>query len=318
MIDLDMRDKKVEVWNGGLPDCFLYRAQSKSLDLIRSTHLPLGVLGAKDFKADTQIFEMHDNDRIFMWSDGILEALNSEGEMFGEARLRGLFGNTDEPATLFASVNDAVNNFIGDSQRADDLSFVEVTMVDIRDFEGTNDLPLKKVHHGPSDWSLSYDARPDTLREFNPLPMLLQILMDIPGLRPHSGQIYTVLAELYSNALEHGLLRLASNAKTSSDGFASYYQQRTQRLAELCEGAIRFDIEYRGDTRGGRLIVRVCDSGAGFDYRKYFNNALGTDGYSGRGVPLLQRICDRVEYRGNGNEVEVEFNWRYAAARQQS
>ncbi len=75
--------------------------------------------------------------------------------------------------------NNTVNEFIGGGERADDLSFVEVTMVDQNDFEGTNELPVKKSHQGPSDWAMTYDARPDTLREFNPLPMLQQIMMDL-------------------------------------------------------------------------------------------------------------------------------------------
>jgi len=316
MIDLDMRDKKVEIWNGGLPDCYLFNAASKELTQLKSTHLPLGVLNSKDFKGDTVVHEMRDGDRLFMWSDGILEAVNSSGLMFGEARLRSLFDNVDTPSSLFARISDTVNEFIGDGEPADDLSFVEVTMVDQKDFEGTNELPAKKAHQGPSDWAMTYDARPDTLREFNPLPMLLQILMDIPGLRPHSGQIYTVLAELYSNALEHGILQLSSAEKISSTGFAQYYHERSRRLAELKDGFVRFEIDYCGDSRSGRLVVRVVDSGKGFDHHKFFDSACTTEGYSGRGVPLLRKICDRVEFVGNGSAVEVEFNWRYASGRQ--
>jgi DNA-binding response OmpR family regulator len=316
MIDLDMRAKKVEIWNGGLPDCYLYSAASGQLTLLKSSHLPLGVLNSKDFKGNTTVHEMHDGDRLFMWSDGILEAVNGDGEMFGEARLRALFENVDDPSALFARINETVSEFIGDEQPADDLSFVEVTMVDQNDFEGTNELPVKKAHQGPSDWTMTYIARPDTLREFNPLPMLLQILMDIPGLRPHSGQIYTVLAELYSNALEHGILGLSSAEKVSSVGFAQYYHERSRRLAALTEGYVRFDLDYCGDSRSGRLIIRVEDSGDGFDHHGFFETACMSDGYSGRGVPLLWRICDRVEFLGKGNTVEVEFGWRYAAGRQ--
>ena len=57
--------------------------------------------------------------------------------------------------------------------------------------------------------------------------------MEVPGLRPHSSRLYTILAELYSNALEHGVLGLSSRLKSSSDGFGEYYAQRSLKLMEF-------------------------------------------------------------------------------------
>jgi hypothetical protein len=53
------------------------------------------------------------------------------------------------------------------------------------------------------------------------------------------------LAELYSNALEHGLLHLDSVLKNSAQGFAKYYALRHERLNALEEGYIRFDIKHQ-------------------------------------------------------------------------
>ena len=77
----------------------------------------------------------------------------------------------------------------------------------------------------PMDWSIRVELRAESLRNGNPLPSLLQILLQVNQLRSRAGAIYTVLGELYSNALEHGVLGLdssssatprASNVTTSS------------------------------------------------------------------------------------------------------
>ena len=44
----------------------------------------------------------------------------------------------------------------------------------------------------PVSWHFSYELRPDSLRYQDPVPLLLHLLMEVPGLRPHSGKIYTI------------------------------------------------------------------------------------------------------------------------------
>ncbi len=139
--------------------------------------------------------------------------------------------------------------------------------------------------------------------------MLLHILTQVPYLRPLGGQLYTVLAELYANALEHGVLALDSGLKDSPEGFARYYGLRETQLAELQQGSISFDIYCCGDSERGQLSIDVEDSGAGFDYRQYGNSRADRGPYSGRGITLLRGICQEVAYSGNGNTVRVSIAW---------
>jgi len=115
------------------------------------------------------------------------------------------------------------------------------------------------------DWHLAYTFRAASIREHNPLPFLLKVLMEVPGLREHGGSLFTILSELYSNALEHGLLQLDSSLKLNYQGFTHYYQARKERLATLQE---RLDKSCAGssarhcwgpvDYRGGRQRARVA------------------------------------------------------------
>ena len=108
---------------------------------------------------------------------------------------------------------------------------------------------------------------------------------------------------------EHGVLNLHSDLKASADGFARYYMERTEKLAQLNDGYIRFHIDHNPVKDGGVLTIRVEDTGPGFDYHAKESASHRTEGYSGRGIPLINTMCRSVRYLGKGNEVEVIFDW---------
>ena len=64
----------------------------------------MGVLPEKSFKDDAQFYDLEIGDRIFMWSDGIHEARNPDGDMFGEERLLDVFRTTKNPLAVFDEV----------------------------------------------------------------------------------------------------------------------------------------------------------------------------------------------------------------------
>ena len=135
------------------------------------------------------------------------------------------------------------------------------------------------------------------------------IMMEVPGLRAIGGQLYTVVAELFSNAFEHGVLDLQSSMKQSPDGFIEYYRQREKRVAELEEGFVRINMHHTGVGESGTLTLTLEDSGDGFDYKRHDREEGSGNNYSGRGIPLIESICDSIEYRGKGNEVSVVIHW---------
>ena len=309
MIDMNFHKGTMRVWNGGLPECFLYRAKSGETERVKSTHLPLGVLDNKNFKDDFLRFELANDDRFYIWSDGIHEARNFDGDMYGEARLAQVFADNNHAEEMFDEILSSVQTFIGNGEKDDDLSLIEIRMdtpenihshaVDFNADKGT----------GLIEWALQFEVKPASFRFFDPLPLLLNILIEVPGLSRHSGELYTILSELYNNALEHGVLGLDSALKQSPDGFSEYYDLRQQRIKKVHEGFIRFCLDHKTSDHGGSLIIKVCDSGEGFDYSNKIQSALKVEGYSGRGIPLLLKMCKNLEYLNSGSEVHVVFEW---------
>lgn len=308
IVDMDFDKKKIKIWNGGLPDCYVRRAESGAIDTVLSTHLPLGVLDDLSFKDDCRQIEMEIGDRLYMWSDGIIESRNAAGDMFGEERLQALFSQEADADAIFDSVIDAVHNY-SQGERDDDLSLIELTMASPGGIDNRTQGYEPHRYGGMLEWAMDLELRPSTFRFFDPLPLLLNILVEVPGLRSHSGTLYTILAELYSNALEHGVLGLSSRWKETPEGFTHYYQERRRRVEVLQSGFVTFKLEHRLEGSGGALSICVIDSGSGFQFEKSLQNGHKSGGYSGRGIPLIRTLCTSLRYIGNGNQVEAVFKW---------
>lgn len=311
VVDLNFDRKTASVWMGGVPDCYMLRSGNGAVESLKSTHLPLGVLSNEQFSDTLTEFPMGNGDRLFVWSDGIIEARNPAGEMFGEERLRNVFSQASDSQHVFDDIQHALADFIADSARDDDTTLLELRMIEEDELE---DIALQLASgplSGPIDWQMSYHLGPETLRHFNPLPLMIHIMMEVPGLRVMGGQLYTVMAELFSNAFEHGVLGLKSELKRSSDGFMQYYQERETRLAGLSEGYVIIHMQHHGDGRSGRLVLTVEDSGPGFNFAPVLEEQKESASaqYCGRGIPLVSQICETLEYQGRGNIVEAVIRW---------
>ncbi len=319
-IDINIASRRMRYWNGGLPACMLYREENNQFEELSSRNLPLGVLSSKDFKAETERVQLEFGDRLYMWSDGIFEARNDDGDMFGEDRLHALLETHKRSDTLFDTILKTVQGHIGESEKDDDISLIEIPIVE-RDYESKYHSPNQKTSDKLADWSMSLDLNANTLRQFDPLPLVTGILNEVTGLTPHRTVLYTVVAELYSNALEHGILGLSSELKQTPQGFMEYYEHRAQKIHALKEGWIRFSISHKQfrDESGahGRLKVRVTDSGPGFGvaddvtYDMLDESAIeaAKHQYFGRGLKLIRSVCKSMTLRAPGNDVEIEFTW---------
>ena len=81
---LDESKKRVEYANGGQP----YPILKKGTEIleIEDSDLPLGSM--KNVKYESIAFDLDEGDILIFHSDGLIEALNNDEEMYGDERLR--------------------------------------------------------------------------------------------------------------------------------------------------------------------------------------------------------------------------------------
>lgn len=313
LLEIYPEGRVLEIWNGGVPDAYVLDATGTLKASAHSRHVPLGVLEDDQFDGQTQVLDIVGGDRIIVYSDGIIEAANAEGEVFGSARLLAcLSADPARPGT--EAVAAAIARFLAGAPQTDDMSLLEILCVPSPEQCAAAASPRPSVTPVPMEWRLRLELGADALRNVDPLPLLLHAICDVQQLGDRREDIYLILAELYSNALEHGLLGLSSQLKSFPDGFAQYYAERDARLGALRDGRLVFDIRQAPPGEGGALHVRLEQSGAGFDLDEVQEQRTLSDGYFGRGVRLVRSVCRSLEYSEGGRIVEAVYDWNGCSA----
>jgi len=309
MAEIDFEESSLKLWNGGLPDAYILDKKSGEVQELPSNHLPLGILSEEQFKINLDVRSFEHGQSLFVYSDGVIEAENAEGELFGRDRLLVALCESVTEGRGFSTVKKAIKSFVGEMEQGDDITYIEVKNHEELNYESFNQVAGHFHISGPSDSSFVLTLGPESLKSFNPLPALSQHLMEIGSLRSYRTQVLTILTELYSNSFEHGVLGLSSELKKSADGFAEYYRQREKRIKELADGYVKISMEHENIERGGRLVIEVCDSGDGFDYNK-LQNSFDEKYLSGRGYPLINQLAESIEFFDNGSRVKVVYKWQ--------
>ena len=302
--------KTAMVWNSGLPDVYLCRGED-SPRRFASMHPPLGVLPSFLPGCQPELVMLAPGDVFVLCSDGVIEACDAHGVSFGEDRLAALL-NSLAPPEIFDGVRDSVQAFVAGTGQRDDISLAvipcEAALLQGARIEDDRRIPHP---HGmpaePWNWGLRLEG--SNLRLIDPVPLMMGQLTAFGISSRHRQQLYMVVTELFSNALEHGVLGLDSALKASAEGFMRYYAQRQQGLQALTHGFIDLRLDYR--LEAGQGLIRVCveDSGAGLAGagRRLLSASAAPHAYCGRGLSLLQLLCHELRFPGPGNRVEADY-----------
>ena len=298
----------MSVWHGGLPEIIIYsEKQSRVKTTISSTNLPLGVVDNNELSTRLENVKLEQGDRIFVYSDGLIEARNKAREEYGAERLLDVFSRALPAEVVLDHICKEVYHFRDSEGQSDDISILEINADASIATHGKNDNEEDRSVYYPGDWSIEFQLSAQDLKTTNPLAVVTQHVNGIAGIARCREKIFVILSELYNNALDHGILLLDSKIKDKPEGFSRYFALRSERLAELESGHLTITIKNKtGDNHiGGCVHVRIEDSGTGFDYQKY-NNPLETNqSFSGRGLSLVRALCNEVNYEGKGNIVSV-------------
>jgi CheY-like chemotaxis protein len=309
IIEVDSVEHRLLVWNGGLPDILVCKNNQGISHRLESMHLPLGVVGNGSLDKKIHSISISQGDSLYLYTDGVIEAWNIDGEMFGQKRLEGHLTSSPGEMGRFDAICQDLEGFIGGQSHSDDITLIEILCDEERE---TDIVPNQIINEGlmpPMTWRMTLDLKADALRTFDPLPLLTHLVVEIQGLRKSRDHLYTVLAELFFNALDHGLLNLDSAIKSTPQGFMEYYEKRQNDLVNLQEGQIKIIFEHLPAGNGGKLLIRIEDTGRGFDYHKAVPRLRENLAPSGRGIPLVRSLCENVSYFDKGNIVEAIYSW---------
>ncbi len=309
LIEIDQERTTMSAWNGSMPDIIVTDSNGNLINRIASSHTALGIVSDDKFDRKIDISSLKGDELIYMCSDGLLDARNKDSEKFGMDNYLGLFERNKSSHVNLNNIVDELFSFAEDGEINDDISIIEVNLdknVDTWHADNKDLIERKRITTG---WSASISFDAGSLRETNPVPLLLDMVNGINVIHGHKERLYTVMSEFFTNSLDHGLLRLESSLKSSPEGFMEYFSQREKRLSELTDASIMISIEQKKIDDEWVIVIDVKDTGSGFDVKKSSATLEDNSGLSGRGVELVKRICRSVEYNEKGNEVRAIYSF---------
>jgi CheY-like chemotaxis protein len=127
LLEYDMAAGRVSVLNAGVPDVLLVPAGPGSVRSAGAENLPLGIVATDKMENNMQTFDVELGERLYLYSDGLIEAADPEGEMFGHERLMRAIDDNRSRGELFNEILAALQKFRRGESQADDITMVEVT-----------------------------------------------------------------------------------------------------------------------------------------------------------------------------------------------
>jgi sigma-B regulation protein RsbU (phosphoserine phosphatase) len=251
---IDALKSQVELVDCGHTGMIQLHGRTGLPELLCGDNLPLGVREGERYTQET--FALEAGDSLFLFSDGITEARNASGELFGPERLLKCIEAQRHlaPAALVEAIRRAVVEHCGSDHLADDVTMVAVrvdeTGAPLVRAEQTIRSDLGELHEVREFVHAFCDRLPDAL------------------LREESvGALELALNEAASNIMKHA------------------YCGQTDQAIRIEAGAF-----------AGRVSIRLHHCGRSFAPKPVSPHAIDTPRESGLGLYMLSRCVDEIQY----------------------
>lgn len=129
LLKIDQRNRVI-FGSGGHPNAIHYEYKTEKMQLLDTNGMFIGsMLEANEFY-ENGTTKLKSGDRIFLYTDGLVEHRNPEGEQFGLERVLDLIKEHkyDSLKTTVQSIADNLKNFMKDAQVRDDISILAVEL----------------------------------------------------------------------------------------------------------------------------------------------------------------------------------------------
>jgi serine phosphatase RsbU (regulator of sigma subunit) len=128
--EIDPVAKRLLFWNGGVPPGYLLAADGSTRSELPSGHPPLGIMPDEIFDPSLESRDLLLGDRLFMYSDGVVETANAAGELYGTERLQLTLASHPSARFSCPQVEASVAEYRGFEQSRDDVTVLEVRVDD--------------------------------------------------------------------------------------------------------------------------------------------------------------------------------------------
>ncbi len=184
-----------------------YRHSASGVEELRATGMPLGLMPNMTYE-ETEVI-LAPGESLLMHSDGIVEAHNPAGEMFGLARLEARVAAHQSGTGLISDVLSELAAFVGDEWEQED----DVTLVLLQRSLRAEEEPMvgdvsgaSATEPAPPEWRLlaTFSLPSEPGNERRAMEEVAAVVAALPLSAAKLERLKTAVAEATMNAMEHG------------------------------------------------------------------------------------------------------------------
>lgn len=299
---IDLREMTLSYCLAGIPSPLILR--DNLILRLQPNAMMIGVFDDAEYEVAT--ISLRPGDRIVLMTDGVVEARNADGELFGIRRVQEcLIPFLDKDICPVDAILFSARAFQESGQFKDDVLLVSCCL---NEKIGSN--PKAAWSRFSAGSRCAYAAQ---ARNIEIDPSLEIILSDIHAETDvdsySAGKLKIALFEVLSNAVEHGSLEMTAHKK-DADFYDTPDYWALFRARKGSEEYGRREVRVTWAVQEERIEVTVTDQGPGFSPSAVTTplDERNTVRPSGRGIHMARMAADSVLYSAKGNRVTIVMN----------
>jgi len=260
-----------------------YKRTENGVDELCATGMPLGLLPGMIYDENQAV--LNPGESILLFSDGLIEGHNPDGEMFGFHRLKRIMEENPGGSSMIQLLIDKLTDFTGpDWEQEDDVTFVTLE----REIS-----PIAEIAENMDDEDIEWIILADFSLPSKPgnerlaMERVAEAIQDLPFKPDRLERLKTAVAETALNAIEHG----------------NKYQPdlNTDIIVKTASGVLKIFITDHG---GGRPIPEAIEP----DLEA---KLAGLQSPRGWGLFLIKNMVDEMRIHTDEKHHTVELIMRY-------
>jgi CheY-like chemotaxis protein len=127
MVEVSEDRSSIKIWNFGMPQCLLIENGTIQAR-ITSKSLPLGIAEISDVQDACELIYPGKNSRLYIFSDGIPETTDRQGQIYGYPRIEAFLSNLASDGRPLNALLHELERYKGDADFCDDITLVEIQL----------------------------------------------------------------------------------------------------------------------------------------------------------------------------------------------
>ncbi|TDO96342.1 fused response regulator/phosphatase [Marinomonas balearica] len=299
LIEVRPTQNDIRIWNAGMPDVLIMEGKEVRRR-VKSSNMAIGVLPTDILDKNIEVVPMLGVTHLMAMSDGVIENKENDGHVMDFSEAYSYIATLPYESETIISHMKMLDR--GKNEELDDMT---VCVIDVCELKNELEFSIDKRPPLYGDFKTQFSLLGDSIRNES-LPMRITDFIEFQGLvKPFCQRVFTVVSELYSNSVEHGVLGF--DAKNKISDYASFIEQKEEKLASLNRDD-RVEISFEWSEMNQALTVEVFDTGEG--YKMLDLSSSSDDSLNGRGLKLCQKLSDQFSYDEKNNTTKVMFKYR--------